>query len=222
VILTISVLFALAVQSSPAATIAPCIDKGPQLPIPPGVSDAQACSLYELAFQDQPGAPESVTLQLLKSTFTGYLVLCETGCDSNTPPANNTQVSDVVVFMNDPTAPAAQTIVQLVSDPFPQSSLVDTAVLCGTNFNSPNCVLPDGTHPDEQTEFRTELGTEGQVELTVYDAKVGQPGGPPCCGTNTFNIYSDGAPEPATWNLLALGLGAFAAALRLRRLRRNH
>jgi hypothetical protein len=123
-------------------------------------------------------------------------------------------LSDVLVFLDDPLT--ASTNVQFFSDPVSGLDL-SVVLLCGSNFNSPDCKLPDGSHPDFETQFLKEQGIEDQVELTVYEAKVGQVGGPPCCGTNTFNIYSDGAAEPATWNLLALGFGAFAGVRRLRR-----
>jgi hypothetical protein len=142
--------------------------------------------------------------------FTGYLVLCDLGCEDGSPQQNTSLWSDVVIF--------GRQSAEIFSEPFSlNADALARVLLCGTDFNNAGCLLPDESHPDKPTVFLNEQGIEDVVELTVYSASILQSGGPVCCGINTFNIYSDGTPEPATWTLLAGGL-AIVAASRLRRM----
>ena len=192
-------------QTSSAATIvAPCVGDDPGPPPLNGVT--QTCSLYEIAPGDDGSPPMQ---QLLFPTIPGYLILCNTGCDSGAPQTDTAQWSDVVAFQRGPNGD--QAFVQIFLAPFSEDFL--TTVLTCVSLPLEPCVLPDGTHSLPLTRFQKK-----QTEVTVYTpagsfpkAIFASPGGPGV-GANTFNIISAAIPEPETLNLLVLGITVFALA----------
>jgi hypothetical protein len=72
--------------------------------------------------------------------------------------------------------------------------------------------------PHSQLAFYgDDMGSDGTLELGAYDVRLSGPGG---SGVITLTQAAGGAPEPTSWALMILGLGAAGGAVRARSRRR--